>query len=89
MYLGSSVARCFIFRPTGRLEIIMAFDASHLTLGRSCNAKAKAKANANVLLSAYREELLASEAAERLRDELRDADAWTEMKNAVAAEPSP
>ena len=41
------------------------------------------------LLFTYREELLASDAAERLRGELRDAEATTELENVVVAEPSP
>ena len=48
-----------------------------------------AKANDNAFISAYKEELLASKAAERLREKLRNSETQTEMEKAAAAEPSP
>ncbi len=54
-------------------------------------AKAKAKAAVNVddFIVTYSAELLASEAAVRLREEHRNALAQTEMENEAAAAPSP
>ena len=71
----------------------MASDGPVDTLGRQCKAMAKAKAKAAVnvddLIVADIAELLASEAAGRLREEHRNAVAQTEMENEAAAAPSP
>ena len=71
----------------------MASDGPVDTLGRQCKAMAKAKAKAAVnvddFIVAYSAELLASEAAGRLREEHRNAVAQTEMENEAAAAPSP
>jgi hypothetical protein len=81
------------FRSTGWLYITMASDGPVDTLGRQCKAMAKAKAKAAVkfddFIVAYSAELLASEAAGRLRDEHRNAVAQAEMEYEAATAPSP
>ena len=92
-YLGSSVTRCFFSRSTGWLFLTMASDGPVDALGRQCKAMAKAKAKAAVkfddFIVAYSAELLASEAAVRLREEHRNVVAQTEMENVSVAAPSP
>jgi len=81
------------FRSTGWLYITMVSDGPVDTLGRQCKAMAKAKAKSSVnsddFIAAYSAELLASEAAVRLREEHRNVVAQMEMENEAATAPPP